>query len=120
MLQHLSLTGPLTVGEMAEHLDRAQSVVSEMVDRLEKGGILERMRDPRDKRRALVWLTDEGASLLERDREVLSRDLVLGAMKNLTAEERHGLLEGMRALVRSADLLRETNTKRTSGRKTDR
>ncbi len=29
VLQHLVLAGPLTVGEMAVHLDRAQSVVSE-------------------------------------------------------------------------------------------
>ena len=27
VLQHLTLTGPLTVGEMAKHLSRAQSVV---------------------------------------------------------------------------------------------
>ena len=31
VLQHLTLTGPLTVGELAQHLDRAQSVVSDIV-----------------------------------------------------------------------------------------
>ena len=41
VLQHLALTGPLTIGEMAQHLERAQSVVSEIVDHLERDGLLE-------------------------------------------------------------------------------
>ncbi len=32
VLQHLTLSGPLTIGEMGRHLDRAQSVISEIVD----------------------------------------------------------------------------------------
>ena len=50
-LLHLANSGPLTVGEIAEHFDRAQSVVSEIVDGLENKGLLERMRDSKDKRR---------------------------------------------------------------------
>src|SRR6185369_10025501 len=50
VLQHLSGAGPLTIGEMARHLDRAQSVVSEVVDHLERDGLLERIRDHRDRR----------------------------------------------------------------------
>lgn len=105
VLQHLSLTGPLTVGEMARHLERAQSVVSEIVDHLERDGLLERMRDERDKRRTLVWLTPYGLDLLARDREVLSRSLLEAAMPALDPSERRGLLDGMRALVRAAEAL---------------
>src|SRR3954462_11465052 len=60
VLQHLSLTGPLTIGEAAKHLARAQSVVSEIVDALEGKQLLERVRDSRDRRRMLIWLTDAG------------------------------------------------------------
>ena len=31
VLEHLAMAGPLTVGEAAAHLDRAQSVISEIV-----------------------------------------------------------------------------------------
>jgi hypothetical protein len=35
VLEHLALAGPLTIGEAAAHLRRAQSVVSEIVSHLE-------------------------------------------------------------------------------------
>lgn len=108
-LLHLANTGPLTIGEIAEHFDRAQSVVSEIVDALEKKGLLERMRDPKDKRRVLVWLTDAGRAALERDREVLSTELVANAMARMRPADRAALLEGMKALIDAND---EERTKR--------
>lgn len=60
MLTHLAVSGPLTVGEAAGHLNRAQSVVSEIVDGLERKALLERERDPADRRHTLVWLTPAG------------------------------------------------------------
>jgi DNA-binding MarR family transcriptional regulator len=36
VLEHLALAGPLTIGEAAAHLRRAQSVVSEIVSHLER------------------------------------------------------------------------------------
>jgi DNA-binding MarR family transcriptional regulator len=102
-LLHLSNTGPLTIGEIARHFDRAQSVVSEIVDGLEAKGFLERMRDPADRRRTLVWLTDEGFAALERERQVLSRALLEQAMSKMTDDDRAALLRGMRALIEAAD-----------------
>ena len=84
VLHHLTLTGPLTIGEMAKHFDRAQSVVSGIVEHLERDGLLERMRDPKDKRRSLVWLSDRGVGLLESEREVLSFEAVERAMTAMT------------------------------------
>lgn len=101
ILQHLTVAGPLAVGEMARHLQRAQSVVSEVVDHLERDGLLERVRDPRDRRRALVWLTEAGFAYLERDRDVLSRELLARAMARMTPTARAALLRGTRALIRA-------------------
>ena len=101
VLQHLSMTGPLTVGEAALHLDRAQSVVSEIVSQLQDKGLLERERDPQDRRRTLVWLTPAGVDLLRREREVLSVDLLTHAFTRLDPSVRAGLLAGLRALVRA-------------------
>ncbi len=41
VLVHLGLSGPLTVGEAARHLGRAQSVVSDIVQQLHVKGLLE-------------------------------------------------------------------------------
>ena len=76
VLEHLALAGPLTIGEAAAHLRRAQSVVSEIVSHLERQGMLERESDPADRRRTLIWLTPAGHAALHRQREVLSADLL--------------------------------------------
>lgn len=103
VLTHLSLTGPVTIGEAAQHLDRAQSVVSEIVSQLERHGLLERERDAEDRRRTLVWLTPEGATVLREDGEVLSTELLAGAMGAMSPTALAGLLDGARSLL-AADI----------------
>lgn len=111
VLQHLSVAGPLRIGELARHLDRAQSVVSEIVSHLEKDGLLERFRDTRDGRVALTWLTEQGLALLANDREVLAVDQVERAMSHMRPADRHALLRGMQALL-EADSLPATTRSR--------
>src|SRR5258708_13983711 len=77
------MAGPLTVGEAAAHLSRAQSVVSEIVTHLQRQGLLERENDPGDRRRTLIWLTSAGHEALPRDREVLATDLLAPALSPL-------------------------------------
>jgi DNA-binding MarR family transcriptional regulator len=102
LLQHLALAGPLTIGEMARHLGRAQSVVSETVAALESRGLLARTRDPRDRRRALVWLTDAAHDWLRQRSEVLDPDRIAIAMSTLTPAERARLLDALRRLLDAA------------------
>jgi DNA-binding MarR family transcriptional regulator len=111
-LHHLAMSGPLTIGEMARHFARAQSVVSEIVDGLEERGLLERMRDAKDRRRTLVWLTDDAREVLARRSEVLDRARVAQAMRALPPAQREALIDAMRALVRASDERPDTPTKR--------
>lgn len=116
VLEHLSQTGPLTVGEMARHLDRAQSVVSEIVDHLETSGLLARMRDARDRRRVLVWLSEAGLAYLERSRQVLSPELLEATMRRMPAADRRALLRGLDALLTAND---QQETPQPTRRKTN-
>lgn len=102
VLEHLAMAGPLTIGEAAAHMSRAQSVVSEIVSHLEADGLLERESDPADRRRTLVWLTPAGHEALRRDREVLGVDLLVRAMARLPPGEADALNSGLRALVEQA------------------
>jgi DNA-binding MarR family transcriptional regulator len=102
VLEHLAMAGPLTVGEAAAHLSRAQSVVSEIVSHLQDQGLLERENDPADRRRTLIWLTPAGHDALRRDREVLGLDLLASAFARMPAGEADALIAGMQALVDTA------------------
>jgi DNA-binding MarR family transcriptional regulator len=99
VLEHLALAGPLTVGEAAAHMSRAQSVISEIVTHLERQGLLEREDDPADRRRTLIWLTTQGHEALRRDREVLSVDMLANAMARLPPDQADELIAGLRTLV---------------------
>jgi|SRR5215470_7232406 len=102
VLAHLAASGPLTVTEAARHMRRAQSVMSEIVTRLERRGLLERMRDERDRRRTLVWLTPAGQETLARERRVLDEERVRAAVERMRPRARAQLLAGMRSLAEAA------------------
>src|SRR5215472_740154 len=75
--------GPLTIGEAAAHLRRTQSVVSEIVNHQEPEGLVERESDPADRRRTLVWLTAAGQTAMRRQRDVLSGELLVAALRRM-------------------------------------
>ena len=104
VLEHLALTGPLTIGEAAAHMRRAQSVMSEIVTHLERDGMLERESDPGDRRRTLIWLTPGGHEALRRDREVLEVDLLARAINRLPPHQADELNSAMRALIDCAQI----------------
>ncbi len=103
VLQHLEMAGPLTVTEAAKHMNRAQSVMSEIVDGLERKGLLARMRDQRDRRRTLVWLTDEARVAMETERQVLCAERLERAFVKLGDQAAENLLQALRALVDASD-----------------
>lgn len=102
VLQHLALTGPVSIGEAARHLERAQSVVSDIVSQLESHGLLEREPDPDNRRHTLVWLTATGFERLRADADVLDRRRVAEAMDQLDETTQRALIDGLRALVAAA------------------
>lgn len=77
----LSRRGPLTMGRLAELLYLDVSTVTRVVDQLLRGGHVERVADPDDRRVVRARLTAEGeritllirSQLLDGFREVLSR-----------------------------------------------
>jgi DNA-binding MarR family transcriptional regulator len=107
VLQHLALSGPVTVGELCDHLDRAQSVVSDIVAHLELKGLVERQDDPDDRRRRLVWLSPGGRNFLQHDQEILSVELLRSAIAEMAPADRAALARGMQALLAADGAARE-------------
>jgi DNA-binding MarR family transcriptional regulator len=53
-----------TVGELAERLCAGQTAVTNLVGRMEAGGLLERRTNPRDRRSVTVHITEKGERIL--------------------------------------------------------
>lgn len=102
VLQHLDAVGPMTVGEACLHFDRSQASMSELFARLESRGLLDRIQDAKDRRRSLLWPSEEGRRLLAESSQILSPELLLPAIERMSEAERTQLLTGMAALVRAA------------------
>lgn len=102
VLRHLSRTGPLTVTEAAKHFTRSQAAMSEIIARLETRKLLERAPDERDRRRTLVWLTDEGQRVLRESSEVLSVRLLTMAMDQLDDQAKDRITKSLEELLNTA------------------
>jgi len=107
ILEHLMDSGPLTVTEAARHFGRSQAATSELLDRLRQRELVDRIRDERDQRRHLVWLTGKGRALTAAMRRVLDPARLKTAFAKMTKAERRELLAGMHALMRVARDLRK-------------
>lgn len=59
-LEHLQAAGPMTLGRLGERLSMSPGAVTALVDRLERKGYVERIPNPKDRRSALVRVTEVG------------------------------------------------------------
>lgn len=64
-LRQLQASGPLTPGHLARASCLSQATITGILNRLEARGVVERQRDPTDKRRVVVHLTEAGQRLLD-------------------------------------------------------
>jgi DNA-binding MarR family transcriptional regulator len=101
-LRHLGASGPLTVGEQAVHLGIGRATATELIDRLEAKGLVERMRDDRDQRRVFVWLTEEGWRRLAGLPGGGPPDPFLAAVAAVDVRTRRQIVSGLSKLLEAA------------------
>jgi DNA-binding MarR family transcriptional regulator len=98
LLRQLQRNGSCTIGELAEHLDVRSSTMSQMVDRLEKNGIVYRASNQKDARVKTVALSEKGKKIIQ-EREMLWVDSLAQPFQNFSTEEKETLLNLMDKLV---------------------
>jgi DNA-binding MarR family transcriptional regulator len=98
LLRHLQRNGSCTIGELAQHLDVRSSTMSQMVDRLEKNGIVYRASIQKDARIKTVCLSDKGRKIIQ-EREMLWIDSLAEPFQNFSPAEKETLLHLMDKLV---------------------
>ncbi|MCG1009274.1 MarR family transcriptional regulator [Salinicoccus sp. ID82-1] len=55
----------ITIGELSNRLDLAHSTTTDIVDKLENGGFVERQKYEKDKRIVLVLMKDKGLQIIK-------------------------------------------------------
>jgi DNA-binding MarR family transcriptional regulator len=93
LLQHLAAAGgPLALRELAERQSCVRSNITQLVDRLEKDGLVRRRSDPDDRRGIKAALTaagerayDRGIQVLAEEQRAIVRALTAGDAKQLTS-----------------------------------
>ena len=72
--------------ELAERLDVEPITAGRTIDRLEEAGLVERRRDPVDRRAWRLFLTDKATPMIERLKHV-AEEVLAGAVAGIDANE---------------------------------
>jgi len=59
------VNGPLTAGELANRINLSQGTVTDIMNRLESRGLVQRVRDQGDRRRVIVELSGRGREVVQ-------------------------------------------------------
>lgn len=102
ILDHLDSVEPTSLMDLARHMGVTPSTMSLTLDRLARRGYVERRRDPEDKRRSALRLTEAGERL-RRAQSVLEPARVAGMLHTLKPEERAQALRGLALLASAAE-----------------
>ena len=102
ILDHLDSVEPTSLMDLARHMGVTPSTMSITLDRLARHGYVERRRDPKDKRRSALRLTEAGERI-RRAQSVLEPARVEGTLDTLSVEERTQALHGLSLLASAAE-----------------
>jgi DNA-binding MarR family transcriptional regulator len=101
--------GPIRLTALAAKEGVSQPSMTQLIQRLERQGLVTRLADPDDGRAALIGITGQGQKLLD-DRKRIRRERLTSLLATLTPEEEHALwlsaqvaFPVLRRLIASAD-----------------
>ena len=99
-LQILIYNETLTIGELSKKMDLACSTITDLVDRMEKTGLVARKRDENDKRVVIVDVLPKGHDILEK---VLEKRIEFLNLKliDFNKEEKRNLNIGLKDLYKA-------------------
>ena len=102
ILRHLQQDGPLNVSALAGRLNLDGSTVTRQVTALERDGLIERRRDPRDGRGTVIAPTEKGLTQVDAVRQA-RRALYDKVLHDWSPEQRADLARTLERLTLSID-----------------
>jgi len=112
ILDHLDQVDPMSMTDLAGHMGVTVATMSLAIDRLERKGYARRARDPGDRRRVLLRITEAGGRVREA-KSVLDPVRIEQVLGRLSAADRDAALRGLELLARASDEhMRAASTRR--------
>ncbi|MCD7945322.1 MAG: MarR family transcriptional regulator [Clostridiales bacterium] len=93
-LMILDADGPMPISELAKATGSANSTTSGVVDRLERMGLVQRVRSDQDRRKIFVQITDHYREV-RAETASYATDRFAEALKGLSEEEQDTVLNGL-------------------------
>ncbi|GAB5901612.1 MarR family transcriptional regulator [Mycolicibacterium mageritense] len=106
VLVRLNREGPMRVTALAEAEGASQSGMTQLVQRLENQGLVERCSDPADGRACLVKVSEGGRRLWE-ERAVVRKQRIAALLAGLSEDDRTSLWLAAQVSARLVDQMRE-------------
>jgi len=97
-LQWLHEFGDMTIGELSSKMYLACSTTTDLVDRMEKNELVERVKDTNDRRVVRIHLLEKGATIIQ---EVIKKrqEYLSDVLKHLSVEEVNVLEQNLSHLL---------------------
>ena len=104
MLATIADTPDITVSQLSQALSVHVSTASNLLDKLARAGLVERLRSDDDRRVVRLRLTDAGAAIVDRAPRPLT-GLMVDAMEKLSDDALHRLDAELSGLIRQMNLV---------------
>ena len=102
----LERMGPLRMGSIAFHLDRALSATTTVVDRLVEKGLVDRVADPSDRRAVVCELTESGQQQIEQFWRIGSERIQMVA-DLMEEDDLETVVQGLEVITKADGVFRE-------------
>ncbi len=98
VLKEVVDAGSLAMGKLAERVSLSQATVTNIVDRLESRGYIERRRSQSDRRQILLHATEHGSKVIEANPSILQEQF-LEAFSKLESWEQTQILSSLQRVA---------------------
>jgi len=98
VLKEVVDAGNLPMGKLAERVSLSQATITNIVDRLELHGHIERRRSQSDRRQILLYTTEKGREIVEKNPSILQEDF-LEAFAKLESWEQTQILSSLQRVA---------------------
>ena len=99
-LAYLFFKGPIKISELCEHMMVSLGAASQMVDRLEKLEMVERIADPMDRRVRKVRVLDQGKKFVQ-ENFAFSQSWLSEIPANISPEQERQVISALSILMQS-------------------